>query len=63
MGSQGSGTDDVLCAEKVVHNMCVGGGRVNDGSQDHPLRYELNTQVTTQTVSTRDGMSEIYPLL
>jgi len=28
--------------------MYIGGGRVNDGSQDHPLRYELNTQVTPE---------------
>ena len=41
-----------------MHTMCIGGGRVNDGSQDHPLRSESNTQVT-QTVSARDGMSEM----
>ena len=57
MGDQGSGIDDALCAEKVVHSMCVGGGRVNDGSQDTPLRSELNIEVTW-TVSTSERKSK-----
>ena len=57
MGDQGSGIDDTLCAEKVVHSMCVGGGRVNDGSQDPPLRSELNIEVTW-TVSTSERKSK-----
>ena len=77
MGDQGSGIDDSLCTEKVVHTMFIGGGRVDDGSQDHPLRSELNIKVTwtvstseresksknrLETLSVREHREKTYPL-
>jgi len=38
MGDQGSGIDDTLCAEKVVHTMCIGGERVASGVRQTPDR-------------------------